>query len=414
MSDSWRDDPAVKKWLGRLKPGRRGRNHASNLSLFKAFYEYVTTEYVDAAGERPFEGFTPSMLVNFQADQTSRGRYLILDALIDHVNSVGGTPKSMQRRMATARGLFMHNRAPLPRDKVSLKPTRPPTQGELTAADVRDVVLASNPTYQAVFMVMMGAALDEEMFTTWNLDPGSLGDLRAQMKPGEDLIKVELPGRKLNRNKKPYYTFFGGDALEKLRSYWDFRPGDARHIFVTQYGTPLEKRSLYMYWNRKMVALGKIRVKGDGFTGNRYGLHVHEMRDVFRSLWSLSPAKKHVGEFVMGHNIDPLEYDKSWREEWAYREEYLKALPYLNVLSSPDPYGLVSRDTVEGLRVQIGTRDKQIDLLSRDVVDLKAQVAGLQPASKQLEVLEALTRLDPDVRDLVKKLTDKVLKKARE
>jgi len=410
---SWRDDPAVIKWLGRLSPGRDGRNHASNLSLLGAFMQSLA-EYTDTSGARPFEGYTPSMLVEYQAEQTSRGQYRVLDALIDHANAAGGTQSSMRTRVAIARSFFMHNRAPLPRDKVRLLPTRPPTQGELTAADVRDVVLASNPTYQAVYMIMLAAALDEEMFTTWNLDPGSLQALEKQLRDGEDLVKIELPGRKLNRNVQPYYTFFGGDALEKLEAYMRTRPHGARHVFVTQYGTPLEKRSLYMYWKRKTVALGKITLVGDGDPGNRYGMHVHEIRDVFSSLWTLSPAKRLMGEFFMGHQIDPLEYDKSWREEWAYREEYRKAQPYLNVLSSPDPYGLVSRDTVEGLRVQIDTRDKQIDLLSRDVVDLKAQVAELHPASRQLEVLEALTRLDPEVRDLVKKLTDKVLKKARE
>ena len=51
---------------------------------------------------------------------------------------------------------------------------------------------------------------------------------------------------------------------------------------------------------------------------------------MWRSLWSLSTAKAMMGEYLMGHSIDPLEYDKSWREVQAYMEEYRRVAPWLN------------------------------------------------------------------------------------
>ena len=42
----------------------------------------------------------------------------------------------------------------------------------------------------------------------------------------------------------------------------------------------------------------------------RYGINAHEMRDVVRSLWHESGADETVADFMLGHTIDSLGYNK--------------------------------------------------------------------------------------------------------
>ena len=74
--------------------------------------------------------------------------------------------------------------------------------------------------------------------------------------------------------------------------------------------------------------------KKRGEPGVRCGFNCHEMRDLARSVWHQTGADRDVAEFMMGHTVDPLRYDKIYvlDPRWV-QVEYRKALPYLNLLT---------------------------------------------------------------------------------
>ena len=116
---------------------------------------------------------------------------------------------------------------------------------------------------------------------------------------------------------------------------------------------------------------------------------VYDMYDnfikVFRSQWSKSPAKYEVGEFFMGHTVDPYEYDKSFRDVAFYQKEYLSALPMFQIISSGSPFGRVNLNEVEGLQTRI--RELETELGKRDNA-LSRVEESLQQVMERLNKLE--------------------------
>jgi len=95
---------------------------------------------------------------------------------------------------------------------------------------------------------------------------------------------------------------------------------------------------------------------------NRYGKNVHELRDVFRTLWEKSSGKGAAAEYFMGHTVDPLEYNKAYSDEEYSREQYLEALPYLQIMSSGEPFGRVNRTDVKKQELKI--RELEAELVN--------------------------------------------------
>jgi hypothetical protein len=49
------------------------------------------------------------------------------------------------------------------------------------------------------------------------------------------------------------------------------------------------------------------------------------MRDLFRVRWQKSGAAPEVAEWILGHTVDPYEYNKFWRDRDYVEQEYLNA-----------------------------------------------------------------------------------------
>jgi hypothetical protein len=186
---------------------------------------------------------------------------------------------------------------------------------------------------------MFQGALGKAEFDWWNQN--GLESLSEQLRNNANIIKIELPGRKKRRFVDSYYTFIGYDAVKAIREYFPHRPKGGEAIFYTQRGTVLTADNLALIWTAHLKRLGVIQhVKGKG-GGTRYGLGLHELRDLFRTQWERSSASGTVAEYCMGHVIDEHGYNQIWRNQDYMMEQYMLAESMLNVMSSETPYGLV-------------------------------------------------------------------------
>lgn len=385
--DSIETYQTVKAWLSRLGDSTQ-RVARSN---FNNWIQWVR----ENGGE--FSEFTPDDLVEYQKNVGNGDRFKILDTLIQpYLKQADIRLHTKRHRYTHIRSFFLHNRAELPKDpSLTLRAKKPPVMGTLELDDIRLVVLGSKPCYQAAFLSMFQGSMDQEMFTYWNEHGyeslvNQLAEVSKQPRD-ERAIKIELPGRKKAKFEKPYYTFIGPDAIDAIINWLPYRPEDTHAIFTDNRGKPLAKSNLRHYWNYHLNRLGRVP---ENLTkkSERTGKGLHEMRDVFRSQWSKSPANHIVGEYLMGHQIDPLEYDKSFRDVGYYRGEYLKALPMLQLISSGEPFGQVDKTEIQKLERIIKDQATKIENLESEKQEAESitntLVTKIEALIKRVENLE--------------------------
>jgi len=315
----------VKKWIRNLS----GDTPTTYLDDFSYWYVWLRD------GDSLFKGFTPDQLVEYQ--QKHRG-YEIVDELINYLHDIkdGVSTGTISRRDTVVKSFFMHNRAALPEDVYSVKGAVPSTPGTLSREEIRQVILASNPLYRAVFTCMYAGFMGWGELDYWNRN--GLDELNKQLERGDRIIVAWQSGRKQYAGI-PFYNLIGGDALDMLVIYREESGKRSdKCIFKTKRSTPLNYSATRQYWMLRLDRLGFIDREKGAETGVRYGKNLHEIRDVSRTQWSRSPAKPIIAEFMMGHKsqLDPNEYDKVVRDPEYSMREYRKALPWLNILSE-DP-----------------------------------------------------------------------------
>ena len=334
LRDFVEGSPAVQRWVEDLGQGTM----ESYLYIFIPWLRWLEENGGD------FARLSPDELVAWQRGNPSS--YELVDLLQAHVRGLSGRYRmsSLVQVRTVIRSFFLYNRVELPRDK-KFRPRSevPKVVGTLVWGEVVRMVRSSNPMYRAVFLCMFQGGMDVDGLLRWS--DGGLESVRGQLEGGRHPLRIDLPGRKRNKNVKPFYTFLGRDAVDSLKIWLRKRPRvDHGSIFVTQFGTPLSESSLRRYWLLRLERLGLIERRGDGNRGNRYGKNLHEMRDVFRSRWRPSGCDIEIAEFFMGHDLDKLGYDKSpWHYPDWFEEQYLTAEPWLNILSE-DPERVPVRD----------------------------------------------------------------------
>jgi len=269
---------------------------------------------------------SPEQLLDLQRSAEDDDRFHVLDMLQDYVNRLDSTRNFKVAVYNTVRSFFLHNRCDLPRDRFNIQNAKPPVVPRLRVDHVRRMVLAATIRDRSIILTAFEGFMGqrEVEYVNHHCWP----QIRDQRK--QDIIRVDLPGRK--RNSSPYYTFIGGDALQALHEYI----GDTlkrKAVWMDKFNQPLTRTAFYRTFFRLGKRVGYVPSKV-GNRGSRYGFNPHEMRDIARSLWHQSGADRDVAEFMMGHTVDPLRYDKIYTLDptWV-QDEYRKALPYLNILT---------------------------------------------------------------------------------
>jgi len=162
-----------------------------------------------------FGGLGPDELVVFQKAAGGKELYRVLDVAEGYVSILGGRVSTKAFNLAVIRSFFVHNRAPLPLDPgYRVRSEKPPVLGELSYEDARRIVETSNSMFRAVFLCMAQGLMGFNEISHWSKD----GRVRVQtqINGGEHPLRVSLPGRKRTRNRLPFYTFVGREAIDAI------------------------------------------------------------------------------------------------------------------------------------------------------------------------------------------------------
>lgn len=323
-------DP-VQFWLERLDQDTRPANR-SHLERWMTWLR-----------KQPgWEQVTPREVLVRHLD--SEDSYFVLDLLQKYVNSLVLRKSSKRKAYSAIRSFFVHNRAGLPVDpSFRMRGDKPPVQAKLSKIDIYEILLGAELRYRSMVLVKWQALLDNERLIYVS---NQLSDqVVRQIKAGEHPVRLDLPGRKSNENdaEGSFYTYLGSDAVSTLIEYFEKERGWPRSgepIWFNENGDPVTKSGFAATWMRLLRRSGKIPSK-KGPPGSRYGYNLHEMRDEATTLlhtsaknqgFDMDCAKLFCGQVG---EIDPLKYDKFYRDCEYVRAQYLIAEPILNIVSNP-------------------------------------------------------------------------------
>ncbi|MFH0749013.1 MAG: hypothetical protein V1915_03750 [Candidatus Bathyarchaeota archaeon] len=398
----------VKDWLSRLEPKTADQYRR------KAYKYFMWVQENGGA----FAHKSAEDLLDLQVNASGRAQYNQVKLLVHYITlNIKGAVSSKAHFYSAIRSIYEHNYAPLPRDaNFRIHGETPPVEGELTVEGLRKIVLAANRCYRAVFLCMFQSGMGVGEFTAFNRMWDRIGP---QLK--KERTRVDLSGRKHAKNREPFYTFLGRDAIVALKEYLEkdrgpIKAGEA--IFLNQHGNPLNGSNIGDQFLECAIRGGLTQEKTIPCTvcggktlkhrkpfnkeskalkvfyrcldcGNetwasddqrvsrsvRYGTNPHEMRDLFRSEWDTSTAKGVCAEFFMGHDIDPNDYNKVMKmhPDWA-EEQYALAEPFLNILTQ-DPRKVPLNEITE-------LRKKNLDL-ERELETLKTKNLEMEEDSKE-------------------------------
>lgn len=333
----------VRRWLKRARYSDPG----GTLRSLTSWHGWLGEADLEGFGVDPvLGGLDLDGLVDYQRE---RRDYQVLDAIQAYVSELDRRVSYKRLVYSRLKNFFSYNRVALPDDTgFKIVGDRPPVVGGISMAEIIRMLDSCNECYRAYFLCMFQGGMGQNEMNYWNFHGWE--SLERQLQRGVQPVKVELPGRKRNRNKKPFYTFIGRDSVDALKVWLRRRPAGLKVIFANQYGRPVERVHVRQYWTRHLLRLGLIERPKDADTRTRYGKSPHKLRSRFRTRWRLSGVDVEVAEFFMGHDIDQLGYDKSpWDHADWFEEQYLVAEPWLNIVSE-DPERVPIRDHRKALR----------------------------------------------------------------
>jgi len=413
--------PSVQLWFEGIAEGTRGY-------YLQTFYEFCTESL---KSDPVLANMSPEELLRFQENAVGRERYRILSCaqvFIQRQNQRLGTKKA---RLSAIRSYFLHSHCELPLDRgFRLKSDIAPVCGQLSVEDLHKVLFKCNDRYRAAFMTMFQGGMGEAELISVNEHFSNF--IVEQIALGKHRIRLTLSGRKRNLNLLPFATMIGKDAINCIKRIMHLHK---RHgfLFLNEFNRPVSNDNLQTYFHSACVSAGVLKPKprpckncgsdafpvrqqtdgrkqvfyecrkcgaltpstAYGFTPRncgsiRYDFGCHELRDTFKSEWHYSGADLRLADFCMGHEIDPLLYNKVMRLHPEFLEEvYRIAEPYLNILSE-EPRK-ISRAEFAG---ELESSRQKISELQQQVKSSQLSEEDRIFLSKKNQILDALSRIE--------------------
>jgi integrase len=384
-------DPDVGQWIDTKYRFSPGTARTSKL-VFNNWYKWLQEN-----GSLQLVGLTAGELADYQEHAnkaTTRlersSQYAILNSVLAYIKSnpqwrTGYKVKVHQ----SVKSFFDSWGTPLPKLDKSMKGC---LKGEvnlkvrklLTNEIAREVITKSDPCHRAVFSMMVLSGMGIAEAISWS----NTGGRHERFKVGDqELLEIRLRARKGNLDDE-FVTYVGGSALHYYDEWMKVRAvkhPDAKAIFVTNKGDPIEPLKTSQYWVEKLRQLGRYTpVKGGG--PQRSGLNLHQLRSLFRTNWSESGARKEVAEHCLGHKSDPLNYDQYCSTREHRVEAYMKAMPYLDIFKQRKPDAEVAKlkdrmAIMERLLVKVALRKPGEDTLTDEEKKVLQEYMRNNPSS---------------------------------
>ena len=270
----------------------------------------------------------------------------------------------------------------------------PGVRKELTIEKIKAIIDNSNVMYKAVWSSMLSSGMGIGELVKWSEQ--GVDDLREALADpirlnGDELIEIRLQARKHNV-ENDFYAYIGGSALRYLKAYLKHREDmEARFnsaeyrsyrekknrplpskftdaIFVNNNYTALTGKTAQFYWISQLKQL-KLW-KSNGRKTDRTNMNIHQIRSVFRTRWAKvvlprdysAEAQKAIGEYFMGHVIDPLDYNQIDTEREYRIKAMLTALPWLDIET-----------------INIERQSEETNILQEKVSKLEAHIEMMKP-----------------------------------
>ncbi len=389
-------EDCIKRWAYDLKPSTARS------------YVYYFLKYLEWVKESRYWSSAEEMLNEAKTGDRDT-LYSHLDILLEYIKQQKTGVKDRKNKFQAVKSFYEYHRVFLPKlSRQEINRVFQPSEADklravtlppLTIAELREIIIHAPQPYKAAYMVCFQAALAASEYDQFNKFAWKqIIDKLDEKEP----IRIDLFRSKVSKTEiKKYYTFLGEDAKMLIKSWLKERLDCGRDELFVVYNrrkkeyVPLTSRLLGNMLTKIAKRIGIIEQNGL----NRYHVHLHEFRDLFKSLCTLHGVNAVASEFFLGHVIDRLGYDKSpeYDVEW-FKQEYLKVEPVLNVLSN------VGAKEIERAKEEV--RAEFNKALEAVVLENRALKERLQKVEKALKTFMEIAMSDPEALPVLKDFLD--------
>ena len=366
------DEKCVQDWINGLNPKSKS-------------YAYYFLKYREYVIQRKFWSSAQDMLddhTKCSEATDKKTQFKHLDTIIRYVTAkltTKGEAAGISDKRNTwfaIKGFYDFHRCELQplrktdRDKMfapsELDDERVSEERPLTLGEVHKLIMNAPLPYSAILVVMLQGAMAEEEFTQFNRKGWrQVVDKLDDPTPTEVRLFRSKTSRGSRGKMAKYFCFLSKDAKSAIKDWLKIRPkGAGRYLFVTwrKGGGRAKHKGAWVPVTADLIGnmvtkVGmrtKLITKGENGAANRYHVHGHELRDLFRTLCDLHGVRHVAAEFLMGHSISSYRkahlYDVGF-----YRREYQKVEPYVNIISNPT--GLKTAEVMEQENLELMNRN---------------------------------------------------------